>query len=874
MMTSTEIRDTFLAYFRDRGHRVVSSSPLVLPRDPTLLFANAGMNQFKDVFLGREQRDYTRAASAQKCLRVSGKHNDLEEVGRTARHHTFFEMLGNFSFGDYFKEDTIVFAWELVTEVYGIDADRLWVTVLAGDGELQGDEQAEELWRERIGVPGERLRSCGRKDNFWQMGETGPAGPCSELHYDQGPDLGCGRPECDPSCDCDRFLELWNLVFMQYDLRRDGSMTELPKPCVDTGAGLERFAAVLQGHRNNYETDLFLPTLEAVAAAAGVRYGGGDAETDVSLRVVGDHLRAVTFLIADGVLPGPEKRGAVLRRILRRAIRHGKRLGFEGPFLAARTGEIVERMGGSYPELFEARRAIEQVTAQEEEKFARTLSTGLDELESLLDGLAQGATLPGGEAFRLESERGVPMDLIRDAVEERGFAVDEEGYRRAREQHAEVSRAAVRSTYDVKEVSPVLREIGSCPVAFRGYEGLIIEETEVVALLRLSETPFYAEGGGQVGDRGLLVGDRLAVEVADTRSPLPGLIVHRVSVLRGALRAGMTVKAEVDPGSRRGAMAHHTATHLLHAALRELLGTHVRQRGSLVTPDRLRFDFSHFAPVDRGAARDIEQLVNEKIREDIPVEPDEMDFDDALAAGALAFFGDKYADRVRVVRIGDFSLELCGGTHVTRTGEIGLLTLAGERGVSAGVRRVEARAGEAALARVQDAQALLREVEQRVGADESGLLEGLERRMERARTLERENEGLRLRLVQSGGGQGGDEAPALLAGVPVLARRVDGLGRSEARSLADSLRQRHRSVIVVLGREEDGKAALLVAATPDLQGRLHAGRVVRRLAEIVGGRGGGRPDLAEAGGKRPERLDEALSPETLTAVIGDELAAS
>jgi alanyl-tRNA synthetase len=799
-------------------------------------------------------------------------------------------MLGNFSFGDYFKREAIAFAWELVTEVYGIEADRLWATVFRGDADVPGDEEAEAIWREEIGVPAERLGRYGRKDNFWQMGETGPAGPCSELHYDQGDGVGCGRAECDPACDCDRFLELWNLVFMQYELQPDGSRLPLPAPCVDTGAGLERFAAVLQGVTSNYETDLFRPLLDSVAGRAGLRYGE-DPGRDVSLRVISDHLRAVTFLVTDGIIPGPEKRGSVLRRILRRAIRHGKALGLDRPFLSEHTAEVVEMMGGAYPELFESREVVREVTLREEEKFARTLSAGLDELEEILDGLAgaEDRTLPGEEMFRLESERGIPVDLVRDAVEERGFRADDEGYGKARARHAELSRAGAEGAA-ASSADPVYRELGLETTPFRGYGELVLEGVRVVALIRngvqadrlgegeegeaiLSETPFYAEAGGQVGDRGLLLGERLAVEVLDTRSPLPGLVSHRVRVLRGELRAGVEVKAEVDASARAATMKNHTATHLLHAALRELVGLHVKQRGSLVEPERLRFDFSHFAGLPPELLRDIEILVNEKVRDDLPVEPDEMPLEEALEAGAMALFGEKYGDRVRVLRIGDFSLELCGGTHVARTGEIGLFTVRGDRGISSGVRRVEGHTGSGALAELQEQRASLRQVEERIGGRGEALLEGLQRRIDRVRELEKENERLRLKLAQGGGG-GSEEAPMTVAGIPVIARRVDGLGRGEARQLADALRHRHGSVVVILGREESGKAALLVAVTPDLKERLPAGAVVRELAGIVGGGGGGRPDLAEAGGRSPEKLDEALSRPTLERVLGSRTGSS
>ncbi len=872
-MESRDVRRNFLQFFAERGHQVVPSSPLVLPRDPTLLFANAGMNQFKGVFLGRETRPYRRATSVQKCLRVSGKHNDLEEVGRTPRHHTFFEMLGNFSFGDYFKREAIAWAWELVTGVYGIPAERLWATVFAGDAEFPADEEAARLWVSETDLPAGRVIALGRKENFWQMGDTGPAGPCTELHVDLRPgDKAGGTPETDP----DRFLEIWNLVFMQYDLQPDGSARQLPAPSVDTGAGLERLAAVLQGVSSNYDTDLFLPILRPLAQEAGVEYGE-DGTKDVSLRVIADHLRAITALVAEGIIPGPEKRGAVLRRILRRALRHGRLLGLPVPFLHRHVGHVVEVLGEAYPEFREQQELVERIVRREEERFDRTLAAGFELLEERIEELlARGErTFPGEEAFVLESERGLPLDLVRDALEERGLALDEAGWAAARRRHVEASRVAgsrddAGATAAAAEAWVPWRGRGS---RFTGYGTLETEAARVLGVFRdgvevdalgegetgeviLDETPFYAESGGQVGDRGRLAGGEVRARVVDTFSPAEGVILHRVRVESGSLAPGVPVVAAVDPEHRAAVRRHHTATHLLHAALRRILGTHVRQAGSLVAPDRLRFDFSHYEAVDDGVRREIEAWVTARVVEDLPVETVEVPLEEALSSGAIAFFGDRYGERVRVVRIGDASLELCGGTHCARTGEIGPFLVLSERGVAAGVRRIEAVAGPAALARVQQWRASLDEAARALGTSPGEVPGAVARRLEEGKRLAREAESLRLELARAR--QGGDE-PEEVGGLRVLARRVDGLGKGPRRELADQVRQRDPAAVVVLGAADGGKAQLLVALGEKARERLDARALVRELAARIGGGGGGRPDLAEAGGRDPGGLDRALA---------------
>jgi alanyl-tRNA synthetase len=871
-MRSADVRRTFLEFFRERGHQIVPSSPLILPADPTLLFANAGMNQFKEVFRGRESRPYTRAASSQKCLRVSGKHNDLEEVGRTPRHHTFFEMLGNFSFGDYFKHDAIVFAWQLVTEAWGLDPDRVHATVFAGDDEFPADEEAARLWREAVGLPAGRVGALGRKDNFWQMGDTGPAGPCSELHYDMDPSRPADEtPENAP----DRFLEIWNLVFMQYDLQEDGSHQDLPAPCVDTGAGLERLTAVLSGVESNYDTDLFQPIIQSLGREVALGYGE-DPDKDVSLRVIADHLRAITMLVAEGVIPGPEKRGAVLRKVLRRALRHGRLLELPAPFLHRHVGDVVEILAPSYPELGEAREVIEKIVRREEERFERTLSDGFERLEASIDQLVaqDQRTFPGDEAFVLESERGLPLDLIRDALSERDLELDEEGYQAARAEHVKTSRVLKEDATS----SPALARLAEWQgygSHYAGHQALRVEATEVRAVLTmegealaeieaggagqviLEQTPFYAEAGGQVGDRGQLSGDGVLARVETTRTPVAEVIVHHVVVERGSLRPGDLVTAEVDVEHRAGARRHHTATHLLHAALRRTLGPHVKQAGSLVAPDRLRFDFSHYEAIQRETLDEIEQQMNRGVLADLPVAPEEMELEEALDSGALAFFGDRYGSRVRVIRVGDVSAELCGGTHVTRTGEIGPCRIVYERGVAAGVRRIEAVVGVPALEAAHQDRKAVEALADRLGTTRDDIVDAVARRLESLRSMEKENEQLRLKLAR--GESQSQSQTADVDGVPVTVRRADGVSRSQRRDLADSLRQKSQAGVVVLGAEEDGKAALLVAVGAKAPESLDARELVRALGPMVGGGGGGRRDLAEAGGKNPAGVDDALS---------------
>ena len=864
--SSAELRRAFLDFFRERGHEIVPSSPLVPANDPTLLFTNAGMVQFKDVFLGLERRPYTRAASCQRCLRAGGKHNDLENVGYTARHHTFFEMLGNFSFGDYFKREAIAWAWEFLTGVLGIDPQRLWVTV------YEDDDEAARIWLEEVGVDPARFRRIGDKpgaprhesDNFWSMGDTGPCGPCSEIFYDHGPELP-GGPPGSPDADGDRYVEIWNLVFMQYNRQPDGTLEPLPRPSVDTGMGLERLAAVMQGVHSNYDTDIFRHLIAAAARLAGVEGTGSS-----SLRVIADHIRASAFLVVDGVVPSNEGRGYVLRRIVRRAARHGHKLGLREPFLWRLVEPLVEIMGEAYPELVEGRERAERTIRREEERFAETLEQGLRILDQELARL-EGRTIPGELVFRLYDTYGFPTDLLRDVALERGLELDLAGFEREMARQRERARAASR--FEADYAAPAALE--GCASEFVGYERLE-EEATVLKLLRdgreverlglgeegaviLDRTPFYAESGGQVGDRGWITADGGAeFEVRDTQR-VGGAHAHLGVVRAGALAVGQRVRARVDEAARRATALNHSATHLLHAALRRVLGPHVQQKGSLVAPDRLRFDFSHDAPLTREQIEAVERLVNEQIRRNAEVRAEVRPYEEAVAAGAMALFGEKYGDEVRVLSIGDFSVELCGGTHVRRAGDIGLFKIVSESGVAAGVRRIEAVTGERALRWVEENEERLQRVAELLRGRPEEADEKLRQLLERQRRLERELERLRQRLAAGGAG---DLAAHVVEveGVKVLAARLDGADAKALRSAVDQWKARLGSAVVVLGTAgEDGKVRLAAGVTDDLTDRLKAGELVNEVAARVGGRGGGRADFAQAGGTDAARLDEALA---------------
>ncbi|MFA7095446.1 MAG: alanine--tRNA ligase [Gammaproteobacteria bacterium] len=854
-MKSAELRRIFLDYFREHGHEIVPSSPLVPGNDPTLLFTNAGMVQFKDVFLGQDKRPYVRAASAQRCVRAGGKHNDLENVGYTARHHTFFEMLGNFSFGDYFKRDAIHYAWEFLTGVLKLPPERLWVTV------FEEDDEAADIWLKDIGVDPARFARIGAKDNFWSMGDTGPCGPCTEIFYDHGPDVA-GGPPGSPEADGDRYIEIWNLVFMQYDRAPDGTLTPLPKPSVDTGMGLERLAAVMQGVHSNYEIDLFRNLIAAAAELAHV-----DNHDNSSLRVIADHIRACSFLITDGVMPSNEGRGYVLRRIIRRAIRHGYKLGLTEPFFHKLVGPLVVEMGDAYPELRDAQQNVERVLRLEEERFAETLEQGLKILEQDIARLS-GNVIPGETLFRLYDTYGFPVDLTADIARERGLSVDTAGFEREMEAQRERARAA--SQFGAVYTGRLEIE-GS--TEFTGYDRLT-DRGSIIALYRegnpvealqagqegtviLDRTPFYAESGGQVGDKGLLVGQDSAFEVRDTQKQGGGIHAHIGRVKLGELRVGGQVEARVDATARQATVLNHSATHLLHAALRKVLGSHVTQKGSLVEPERLRFDFSHFEPMTREQLEEVERLVNDQIRANADAEAQVMAYDEAIKTGAMALFGEKYGDQVRVLKIGDFSTELCGGTHVRRAGDIGLFKIVSESGIASGVRRIEAITGQRALDWVKESEERLLRVAELVKGGRDNVDEKVRQLLERARRLEREVEQLKGKMASAAGSDLTAQAIDM-NGLKVLAARLDGADPKALRDTVDQLKNKLGSAVVVLAAVAEGKVSLVAGVTPDRTDRIKAGELVNMVAQRVGGKGGGRPDMAQAGGTDPSGLDAAL----------------
>ncbi|GIX35606.1 MAG: alanine--tRNA ligase [Lysobacteraceae bacterium] len=865
MKTSAQIRTDFLEFFRSKGHTVVPSSPLVPGNDPSLLFTNAGMVQFKDVFLGGEKRSYSRAVSAQRCLRAGGKHNDLDSVGYTARHHTFFEMLGNFSFGDYFKQEAIAFAWELLTTVWRIPAERLLVTV------YHSDDEAHEVWHRQIGLPVERIIRIGdnkgapyASDNFWQMADTGPCGPCSEIFYDHGPEIPGGPPGSEGE-DGDRFIEIWNLVFMQYDRQADGRLVPLPAPCVDTGMGLERIAAVLQGVHSNYEIDLFQTLIREAAARTGTK----DLENK-SLRVIADHIRACAFLIVDGVLPSNEGRGYVLRRIIRRALRHGWMLGVRGAFFHHMVAPLVGLMGRAYPELEARKGFVEDALKAEEERFAETLDAGMRIFNEVAARCA--GTIPGEDAFRLYDTYGFPVDLTADIARERGLSVDMAGFEAAMERQRERAREASRFAAAGSLPADLVARLR--PTEFLGYSVHAAEACEVVALLKdgvpvdraaagedvvvvLDRTPFYAESGGQVGDTGSLEGERGRVEVEDTQKFSAVFHGHKGRVVAGELRLGDRVRAVIDSERRAAIVLNHSATHLLHAALRKVLGEHVTQKGSLVAADRLRFDFSHFQPLTAAELARIEALVNEQIRRNLEAEVRHMDMQEALASGAMALFGEKYGEQVRVLRMGDFSVELCGGTHVRRTGDIGLFKILGEQGISAGVRRIEAVTGAQALRKVAEDEARLAEIAALTGSGRAEVVEKVRSLVERQRRLERELEALK---AKAAAGAASDLAAGAVdvAGIRVVAARLEGVDVRTLRESVDVLKNRLGSGVIVLAAAQDGKASLVAGVSGDALGRIKAGELVAEVAGRIGGKGGGRPDMAQGGGTDGPALVKAL----------------
>ncbi|HUI41703.1 MAG TPA: alanine--tRNA ligase [Terriglobia bacterium] len=937
MTSSDQTRQTFLRFFADRGHRVVRSSSLVPAGDPTLLFTNAGMNQFKDTFLGREKRDYLRAVTCQKCVRAGGKHNDLEQVGRTTRHHTFFEMLGNFSFGDYFKSDAIPFAWELITSPttgYGIPADKLYTTIFEGYGDIQRDAEAYDCWL-GVGVPADRIFEMGMKDNFWQMGDTGPCGPCSEIHYDMGPAASdLGHTDCKFPCDCGRYVELWNLVFMQFNRDESGAMTPLPRPSIDTGLGLERLSAVLQGKLSNFETDLFRPLIDEAALLAKVKYGANH-ESDVSLRIIADHARASTFLISDGVLPSNEGRGYVLRLIMRRALYHGQTLGLNEPFLFKMSGHVVDMMKGAYPELTETVEHVATATKAEEERYERTTRLGVEQLNRMqvlvndfgeipiaefVDEPRQSSagpaevafsrwahefahgpyaavgkplgTIPGEAVFKLHDTFGLRPEFVEDIARNYRLTLDREGYEAEMQKQRDRARASWKGA-EKKSASPdYLALAEKYKTEFFGYKETETRDSRVLALMLkgapvtevapgaeveiiLDRTPFYAEAGGQIGDTGYFTApgspERVA-EVSDTYRPVTGITAHK-AIARETLHLGDLVTARIDAGRRDAIKRNHTATHLLHAALRKVLGTHVKQAGSLVAPDHLRFDFSHYASVDRQDLADIEDLVNEHTLDNEEIRTEVMGIDQALASGAMALFGEKYGDRVRVVAVGDgsFSKELCGGTHVERTGEIGLFKLTSEGSVSAGTRRVEALTGTGLLEDLRRRMTLLQEIEARLKAKPDDLIATLERLEESEKKARKHLEARAAKeaLVQAAGLLANARA---IDGIKLICARVDAGGadaRATLRQMVDDLRPRLGSGVVLLASASEDKVALLVAVSKDLTARLDAGKIVRAAAALVDGSGGGRKDLAEAGGRSPEKLPALI--EAVPSIVQDML---
>jgi len=860
-MNSAEIREKFLRYFESKGHTIVASSPLVPANDPTLLFTNSGMVQFKDVFTGREQRPYKRATSSQRSLRAGGKHNDLENVGYTARHHTFFEMLGNFSFGDYFKREAIGYAWELLTQVYRLPSERLWVTV------YQEDDAAYEIWANEIGVPRERIVRIGdnkgaryASDNFWQMADTGPCGPCSEIFFDHGPEVA-GGPPGSPESEGDRYIEIWNLVFMQFDRDAAGTLTPLPRPCVDTGMGLERIAAVLQGVHSNYEIDLFQDLIRAAARETGV----ADLAAP-SLRVIADHVRACAFLIVDGVIPGNEGRGYVLRRIIRRALRHGYKLGRRQPFFHRLVDDLVRVMGDAYPELATARDRVVQVLEQEEVRFGETLEHGMAILEQALAG--GGRELDGETAFRLYDTFGFPLDLTADVCRERGVTIDEAGFEAAMSRQREQARAAGKFR------AAAGLDYAGAATAFHGYERLIVPGARVTALyvsgtavdaihagqdgvVVLDNTPFYAESGGQVGDAGELVGTGNLFVVADTQKIQAEVYGHHGTLREGTLKVGDAVEARVDTERRARTVRNHSATHLMHKALREVLGPHVQQKGSLVDAAKTRFDFAHHAPMSADQIRRVEAIVNREILANVATQARIMAFDDAVKGGAMALFGEKYGDSVRVLDIGS-SRELCGGTHVARTGDIGLFKIIAETGVAAGVRRIEAITGDNALAWVQELDARVGEAAAALKAPPAELGSKVSQALEHARALEKELARLKSKLAASRGDDLAGQAIEI-NGLKVLATTIEGADVATLRETMDKLKDRLKTAAIVLAAVDGAKVSLIAGVTADATAKVKAGELVNFVARQVGGKGGGRPDMAQAGGTEPARLPDALA---------------
>jgi alanyl-tRNA synthetase len=865
-MTGNEARKKFLEYFQKHNHQIVRSSSLVPHDDPTLLFTNAGMVQFKRIFLGEENRGYKRATTSQKCVRAGGKHNDLENVGYTARHHTFFEMLGNFSFGDYFKEKAIDFGWDLLINGYGLDPEKLWVSIYLDD------DQAHEIWNKQIGVPAEKIVRFGEKDNFWAMGDAGPCGPCSEIHLDRGEKHGCGKPDCAIGCDCDRWLEIWNLVFMQFNRDLSGKLTPLPKPSIDTGMGLERMAAIVQDVATNFDTDLLFPIMKKVEKLSEKAIGDS-FQTDVAMKVIADHSRAAAFLIGDGILPSNEGRGYVLRRIMRRAIRYGRNIGLVKPFLH-RTAEVVfEIMKPAYPELLNASAFITNVIKNEEIRFAETLDNGLKLLDETLSEMKAKSVsqVPGSVIFKLYDTFGFPVDIVQDVVRDKNISLDMDGFEDAMQKQREKSRSVTSFT----SIGDAFRELSArgYKPEFVGYD-LTMAESKVILIAEQGHevneaeegkmvevvtelTPFYGEAGGQVGDTGKITGPDFEIDVTDTIKDPTGLIIHKGKILSGKIAKGDMVTLTVDQHNRETTALNHTATHILHATLKKILGDHVKQAGSMVGPDRLRFDFTHFSQVDTETIEIIEAIVNDKIQENVAVGTMEMDAEEAFKTDATALFEEKYGDRVRVVSLSDFSKELCGGTHTSRTGNIGLFKITSESSIASGVRRIEAVTGRAAVDFIQKKERILQDISKMLKDKPEKLPERIEKLLISQKSLEKDVTRLKAKMAVISAGQAADDIQ-MVNGIKVIAKRVSAEKPSALRDLADKFRDKIQSGIVVLGSTEGAKVFLIAIVTKDLTNKYHAGEIIKKVASYVGGGGGGRPDMAQAGGDKPEYLDMAL----------------
>ena len=865
-MTGNDVRRKFLEYFEKYDHRIVRSSSLVPQDDPTLLFVNAGMVQFKRAFLGEENRGYLRATTSQKCVRAGGKHNDLENVGYTARHHTFFEMLGNFSFGDYFKEKALEFAWDLLTNGYGFPEDKLWISIYLDD------DEAHDLWHRNIGVPEDMIVRFGEEDNFWSMGDTGPCGPCSEIHLDRGEALGCGKPECKLGCECDRYLEIWNLVFMQFNRDADGKMTPLPKPSIDTGLGLERMVTIIQDVPTNYDTDLILPIMKKAEDLSEKKIGESK-EADVAMKVIADHSRAAAFLIGDGVFPSNEGRGYVLRRIMRRAIRYGRNIGLTKPFLHETAGVVFDIMKDAYPELIEASAFITNVIKNEEVRFSETLDNGLKLLNDTLSEIkAKGENeVPGNIIFKLYDTYGFPVDIVRDVVRDEKMTLDMKGF----DKEMDDQRNRSRSVATFSGIGDAYKKLSAqgIKIEFTGYDKktcdskvlLLVENgKEVIDAsagnnieIVTEATPFYGEAGGQAGDTGVITGKDLEIKVSNTIKDPTGLVIHKGKIVSGKIKKGETVTLSVDDDKRKSTECSHTATHILHAVLRKVLGDHVKQAGSLVAPGRLRFDFSHFSMIDTQTLDKIESLVNERIRENISVGTEEMDAEEAFKTGATALFEEKYGDRVRVVSLADFSKELCGGTHTERSGNIGLFKILGESSVASGVRRIEALTGGAAVEYVQQTSKTVRDTALLVKEKPEVVPKRIEKILTDQKTLEKEIVKLKAQLAAMSTNDA-QEKIKTINGIKVIVKKVAVDSTAALRDLADRFKEKVKSGIVVLGSAAGSKVLLIVVVSKDLVDRYHAGNIVKQVAAVVGGGGGGRPDMAQAGGTKPEKLDAAL----------------